>query len=255
MGTNTDPYQRAEGRYRLMPGIIDAFARSGTPFSVLTKGTVLTAGPAEARRGRGRRAGRRWACPSRSSTARCTPRWSPAPRPPPRACDLVRAHHRRGPAVRRDGGAGAAAAHRHRPRRSTPCSPGSPRRAPPGRACSRCTCGPAPASGSWPGWSASTRNWSSRTPGSTDAGRTWRPSTGGRSPRASRRCCGATVSTRGRAAVCAGHRRSRRSPHPEAEQLALPEPPAHQQPRDRRPVRCGAVRCGRGDLRAQGKPR
>ena len=42
MGTNTDPYQRAEGRYRLMPGIIDALARSGTPFSVLTKGTVLT---------------------------------------------------------------------------------------------------------------------------------------------------------------------------------------------------------------------
>jgi DNA repair photolyase len=41
MGTNTDPYQRAEGRYRLMPGIIDAFARAGTPFSVLTKGTVL----------------------------------------------------------------------------------------------------------------------------------------------------------------------------------------------------------------------
>jgi DNA repair photolyase len=41
MGTNTDPYQRAEGRYRLMPGIIGALARSGTPFSVLTKGTVL----------------------------------------------------------------------------------------------------------------------------------------------------------------------------------------------------------------------
>ena len=42
MGTNTDPYQRAEGRYRLMPGIIRALGRSGTPFSVLTKGTVLT---------------------------------------------------------------------------------------------------------------------------------------------------------------------------------------------------------------------
>jgi DNA repair photolyase len=41
MGTNTDPYQRAEGRYRLMPDVIDALARSGTPFSVLTKGTVL----------------------------------------------------------------------------------------------------------------------------------------------------------------------------------------------------------------------
>ena len=42
MGTNTDPYQRAEGRYRLMPGVISALADSGTPFSILTKGTVLS---------------------------------------------------------------------------------------------------------------------------------------------------------------------------------------------------------------------
>ncbi|HEU5472846.1 MAG TPA: intein-containing Rv2578c family radical SAM protein [Actinophytocola sp.] len=42
MGTNTDPYQRAEGRYALMPGIIRALADSGTPFSILTKGTVLS---------------------------------------------------------------------------------------------------------------------------------------------------------------------------------------------------------------------
>ncbi|MFC5288612.1 intein-containing Rv2578c family radical SAM protein [Actinokineospora guangxiensis] len=42
MGTNTDPYQRAEGRYRLMPGVIGALAASGTPFSILTKGTVLS---------------------------------------------------------------------------------------------------------------------------------------------------------------------------------------------------------------------
>ncbi|WP_297542207.1 intein-containing Rv2578c family radical SAM protein [Amycolatopsis sp.] len=42
MGTNTDPYQRAEGRYKLMPRIIRALADSGTPFSILTKGTVLT---------------------------------------------------------------------------------------------------------------------------------------------------------------------------------------------------------------------
>ncbi|WP_166875858.1 Rv2578c family radical SAM protein [Salinibacterium sp. ZJ450] len=41
LGTNTDPYQRAEGRYRLMPGIIAALAESGTPFSILTKGTML----------------------------------------------------------------------------------------------------------------------------------------------------------------------------------------------------------------------
>ena len=41
LGTNTDPYQRAEGKYRLMPGIIAALADSGTPFSILTKGTLL----------------------------------------------------------------------------------------------------------------------------------------------------------------------------------------------------------------------
>src|SRR6516165_4792870 len=41
LGTNTDPYQRAEGRYQLMPGIIRALAGSGTPLSILTKGTLL----------------------------------------------------------------------------------------------------------------------------------------------------------------------------------------------------------------------
>jgi DNA repair photolyase len=41
LGTNTDPYQRAEGRYALMPGIIGALADSGTPFSILTKGVLL----------------------------------------------------------------------------------------------------------------------------------------------------------------------------------------------------------------------
>jgi len=41
LGTNTDPYQRAEGRYGLMPGIIAALADSRTPFSILTKGVLL----------------------------------------------------------------------------------------------------------------------------------------------------------------------------------------------------------------------
>ncbi|ROR97427.1 DNA repair photolyase [Salana multivorans] len=41
LGTNTDPYQRAEGRYRLMPGIIAALTERRTPFSILTKGTLL----------------------------------------------------------------------------------------------------------------------------------------------------------------------------------------------------------------------
>ncbi len=41
MGTNTDPYQRAEGRYRLMPQIISALAEAANPFSVLTKGRLV----------------------------------------------------------------------------------------------------------------------------------------------------------------------------------------------------------------------
>lgn len=41
MGTNTDPYQRVEGRYRFMPGIVDALVHHGTPLSILTKGTLL----------------------------------------------------------------------------------------------------------------------------------------------------------------------------------------------------------------------
>ncbi len=41
MGTNVDCYQRAEGRYRLMPGIIEALTERANPFSILTKGTLI----------------------------------------------------------------------------------------------------------------------------------------------------------------------------------------------------------------------
>src|SRR6266571_8081595 len=41
MGTNVDCYQRAEGRYQLMPGIISALADAANPFSILTKGTLI----------------------------------------------------------------------------------------------------------------------------------------------------------------------------------------------------------------------
>lgn len=41
MGTATDPYQRAEGRYKLMPGIIETLAMYRNPFSILTKGTLI----------------------------------------------------------------------------------------------------------------------------------------------------------------------------------------------------------------------
>ncbi|MFG1674198.1 intein-containing Rv2578c family radical SAM protein [Micromonospora sp. NPDC049282] len=41
MGTNVDCYQRAEGRYRLMPPILEALRDFANPFSILTKGTLL----------------------------------------------------------------------------------------------------------------------------------------------------------------------------------------------------------------------
>jgi DNA repair photolyase len=41
MGTNTDPYQPAEGRYRLTRGIVEALTEARNPFSILTKSTLI----------------------------------------------------------------------------------------------------------------------------------------------------------------------------------------------------------------------
>jgi DNA repair photolyase len=41
MGTNTDPYQRCEGKYRLTQGIVQALAAARNPFSILTKSTLI----------------------------------------------------------------------------------------------------------------------------------------------------------------------------------------------------------------------
>jgi len=41
MGTNTDPYQRAEGRYHLTRGIVAALSDARNPFSILTKSTLV----------------------------------------------------------------------------------------------------------------------------------------------------------------------------------------------------------------------
>jgi DNA repair photolyase len=41
MGTNTDPYQRCEGKYKLMPRIIETLTEYRNPFSILTKGTLI----------------------------------------------------------------------------------------------------------------------------------------------------------------------------------------------------------------------
>jgi DNA repair photolyase len=41
MGTNTDPYQPAEGRYRLTEGLIQELSAARNPFSILTKSTMI----------------------------------------------------------------------------------------------------------------------------------------------------------------------------------------------------------------------
>src|SRR3954469_23344441 len=41
MGTNTDPYQPVEGRYKLTRGIVEALTEARNPFSILTKSTML----------------------------------------------------------------------------------------------------------------------------------------------------------------------------------------------------------------------
>ena len=40
MGTNTDPYQKAEGKYHLTRGIIEVLGEARNPFSILTKSTL-----------------------------------------------------------------------------------------------------------------------------------------------------------------------------------------------------------------------
>ena len=41
MGTNTDPYQPVEGRYRLTRGIVETLSDARNPFSILTKSTLI----------------------------------------------------------------------------------------------------------------------------------------------------------------------------------------------------------------------
>jgi DNA repair photolyase len=41
MGTNTDPYQRCEGKYHLTQGIVRVLGEAANPFSILTKSTLI----------------------------------------------------------------------------------------------------------------------------------------------------------------------------------------------------------------------
>ena len=68
LGTNTDPYQRAEGRYRLMPGIVSALDRLGHAVLDPHEGHAAAPRPSAAAGGRGIRPRHRSRCRSPSST-------------------------------------------------------------------------------------------------------------------------------------------------------------------------------------------
>ena len=97
MGTNVDVYQRAEGKYQLMPGILQALLDARNPYSILTKGTLilrdldLLAGVRGGHRRRAERVGRAAptrSCGGRSSRARPArgAGWASAPRSASTGC-------------------------------------------------------------------------------------------------------------------------------------------------------------------------
>ncbi len=171
MGTNVDCYQRAEGRYQLMRGIIAALRDAANPFSILTKGTLIlrdldllleaaevtdvglnvSAGLRRQRPVAGHRAGH-----ARAAAA----------------ARRVRRAQRRRAALRRADGADRAVPVRlpRAARGGRPAGGGGGRGRTSPRSC--CTCGRVPASGSSAGSARRTRPWSPGTPSCTGAART-----------------------------------------------------------------------------------
>jgi hypothetical protein len=144
LGTNTDPYQRAEGRYALMPGIIEALADSGTPFSILTKGTLL-------RRDLG-------LLVDAARVVDVSVAVSLAVGDPELHADVE-------PGTPTPSNV------------STRYSGRSPQRVPAARRCSGCICVDRRAAGSWPGWRGRSRRWWRNTGSCTGGGRTYRRAT------------------------------------------------------------------------------
>ena len=157
MGTNVDCYQRAEGRYRLMPGIIAALRDAANPFSILTKGTLilrdldLLADAAEVTD----------VGLNVSVGFTDTDLWrsvEPGTPSPERRLEVCAALTGARPALRRADGPGAAVPHRlPRPswRRRSARLAAAGRGARDARSC--CTCGPAPGVVHAPGSARSTR--------------------------------------------------------------------------------------------------
>ena len=173
LGTNTDPYQWVEGRYKLMQGIWEALRDAANPCSVLTKSPLLLrdlplmlqiARAHELRRvpvdPHARREG-----VARDRAAHAQPAGAPG--------GGGRAQPRGHPDRRADRAADARD-QRLAGRRSRSCWSSRPRRARRASAASRCTCAARCARCSWAGCASSARTSWSATSGSTAAAHTRR---------------------------------------------------------------------------------
>ncbi len=178
MGTNVDCYQRAEGRYRLMPQIIGALRDFANPFSILTKGTLILRDlPLLRQAAEVTTVGISFSVGFVDEHALAHRRAGHAAPPPPAG---------RGPGARRRGllrrradGPDPARPHRHRRvDRGHRVGDRRRRRDQRDRRCP-CTCVPAPGSGTRTGSPASTRSWCPATASSTGPARTPRRRTSG----------------------------------------------------------------------------
>ena len=112
IGAATDPYQPAEGRYRLTRACIEALGDAANPFSIITRGPLIVRDIdvlAEAAR-RARRSASR--SRSRRSTAEIWRRTEPGTAPPRQRLRALAAARRRGHRRRRRHGADPARAER-----------------------------------------------------------------------------------------------------------------------------------------------
>lgn len=220
MGTNVDCYQRAEGRYRLMPGILAALRDHANPFSILTKGTLILRDlPLLRQAAEVTDVGVSVSVGFTDETP-----WhavEPGTPAPERRLDVVRALAGQGI------GCGVLMA---------PVTPFLSDRPDQLRATVRavagagatsvthwcCICGPAPASGSCPGWNGTIRTWSPATHGCTRRGRTRRSGTSAGSPVRCTSWPGSTASARPARACPGGSGRPR--------SRILPGPPGSRGP-------------------------
>ena len=89
MGTNTDPYQPAEGHYKLTRGCVEVLSRPRNPFSILTKSSMIVARHRSAGGGAPAAPPSRWPCRSAPTRTRSRGSTEPGAAPPSRRLEAI----------------------------------------------------------------------------------------------------------------------------------------------------------------------